>query len=354
MTRSVTVRDVAKSASVSIATVSRVLNNQGNTNEEIRARVLKVASELGYTQPLLHKNLSSLQEQSIKDIAFVLDYNGVEEPKLDTFWTNILHGAESEALKSNIRVTYQGIRRNQTERMLHYLQHELHAGGILLVGPSGKETVQVLQEANLPLVLVDNYLHLPYQQVDVILSANLEGTKEAVSYLINEGHRSIAFLGAHFGAQEPWQSIYSFEKRKTGYLEALCEARLPWSEQLIADGNFAHFEDIAQTCKQLVERNPEMTALMCANDIVAILAVKALYELGRRVPEDISVIGFDDVEVTEHLTPALTTVHVHKEAMGANAIRALLARAANPDAIGVTHVVHTDLVKRASVCPPRS
>ncbi len=354
MARPVTVRDVARVAEVSISTVSRVLNNQGNTKDDVRERVLKAASELGYHKQITQNPLYRTTEKTLQDIGFLLDYSGVDEPTLDTFWARILHGAESEALKHNIHVTYQGIRHNQTSYDLMTMFLAMRAGGFMLVGPSGRDTIGLLQQTELPFVLVDNYLRLPGQPLETVMADNFEGAREAVNYLISQGHQRIALLDAYIltGARQR-NIIYTFERRKDGYLAALREAGLPMYPTLIEACDLGRIDDVYAACQRLLNAGVPFSALFCVSDATAMMAIRALREQGRRIPEDISIIGFDDIEMAEHLTPALTTVHVNKETMGAIAVKRLLERFSAPLATGLTTIVDVSLVKRASVLPYR-
>ncbi|GHO99218.1 LacI family transcriptional regulator [Reticulibacter mediterranei] len=350
MGRSVTVKDIAQEAEVSIATVSRVLNNHSNIKDELRQRVLHVAVELGYFKT---GGLPTARHdrRALKEIGFLLNYADLEEPSSDTsFWAHILHGAEREARKANITITYRGVGIQQPLYLLLNTLHEMRAGGILLVGPAKPAIVEAIVQTNIPLVLVDNSVRLPGRSVDAVLSDNFEGAKEAVAYLVAQGHQRIAFLGGYAGNDlSSLDKIYTFERRKDGYFSALRDAQLPISDELVVVYNTLQPDDVFAACQRLLLARP--TALFCVNDPVAGRAMRALRELGVRIPEDISIVGFDDVEIAEHLIPPLTTVRVNREAMGATAVKSLMARIANPQALGVTSVLDVELIKRASVQP---
>jgi LacI family transcriptional regulator len=352
MGHSITIKDIARQAEVSIATVSRVLNNQGSTKEELRQRVLRAAADLGYFKTAEQGPVTRNEKRTLKAIGFILAYSDLEDPPLDTFWSHILHGAEIEARKSNTYVTYYGVSLNQPPYLLLSKLHEMRVDGILLVGSSDLGTVLSIQEANFPLVLVDNFVHLPGQQVDAILSNNYEGAKEAISYLISEGHRQIAFLGGPTTntIQPPHNMIYTFEQRRDGYLAALHEAGLPTHQELVIEDCPVDDPDkIYASCQRLLSSQVPFSAIFCANDPLADKTIKALHELGLSVPDDVSVIGFDNADIAEHLTPPLTTMHIHKEAMGALAVKSLFARIADPEAIGITSILAVKLIKRHSV-----
>ncbi len=347
MTDLVTLKDVAQRAKVSIGTVSRVFNNHNNVNRDIRERVLQAASELGYIGLSQRSSSSSHKAPRLKEIGFFLylDQPKSSKESLAPFWANILHGAEVEAHTSHIRLTYQTINRRSEESfsLLNRL-YELRLDGILLVGPADAETIDAIRMAAIPLVLVDNYLRRP--SLDAVLSDNFEGTIEAVEYLLSEGHRRIAFIGA-LSSLYPDHTLYTIEWRAKGYRAALQRAGLPVDDELIVAYNLSS-EGGYEACMRLLEKGILCSAICCANDPTAMGVLRALRDAGIRVPEDISVVGFDD-DMAEHLTPALTTLRVNKEAMGATAVRHLIARVHDPQAISVTSTLGVELIKRDSV-----
>lgn len=349
MTNAVTIKDVAQRADVSIGTVSRVFNNHSNVNDDIRQRVLKAALELGYSGPAgrsvasSHKNTPVLQE--IGFFLYVID--NPNEGTIPPFWANILHGVEAEAGKSHIKVIYQVINgQRETPQLVLDKLHTMHLDGILLVGPADPEMVDALRALKIPLVLVDNYVRRP--QLDAVLSDNFEGAMEAIEYLISEGHRRIAFSGPTTLGNHPVNALYTIEWRARGYREALLNAGLSPDDELI-ESSFLSPEGGYDACKRLIARGLHCSAIFCGNDSTAMGVMKALREEGLRVPEDVSVVGFDDDDMAEYLTPALTTVRVNKEVMGATAVRGLITRANNPQAISQTTTLGVELVKRDSV-----
>jgi DNA-binding LacI/PurR family transcriptional regulator len=351
--RSVTVKDIAQLAEVSIATVSRALNNHDNINEDVRQRVLQIAAELGYVKaPHRGSGIATRHaRQQLKKISFLLcdTHSDSNKNGLDFFWAHILYGAEVEARKANIKLFYEGIP-DQSPYQLQAQIREMQTDGVLLVGPSSAEMVRAIQETAIPLVLIDNSIAGVNLKVDAVLSDNYEGARQIVQYLLSQGHRHIAYIGA-FGKGTTRCPIYTFEWRKKGYCVALTDAGIPLDEDLIQECDSLQPEAIAQLCRRLLALQKPISAIFCANDPIAIRVIKALHLCGLKVPDDISVVGFDDVEMAEHIIPSLTTVHVHKEAMGASAVQALIARTADPQAIHTTHTLSVDLVIRGSVRP---
>jgi LacI family transcriptional regulator len=204
-------------------------------------------------------------------------------------------------------------------------------------------------------VLVDNYIAA--HPVDVLLPDNFQGAQLAMDYLFSEGHRRIAFIGGPSESTTsatlttpPIYKIYSIRQRWISYCMAFLDRGLPIDYYLVESGKLST-ESGYDACKRLLERKADFSAIFCVDDITAIGAMKALREAGRRVPEDVSLIGFDGIELGQHVTPALSTIRVSTEALGATALRTLIARAANPDAPYVTTLLGVELIKRDSVAP---
>ena len=347
MASSVTLKVIAKEAQVSIGTVSRVFNNHTNVTEEVRQRVLKAATQLGYFSSTGQESRFYDTNRALKEIGFLFcSIVWSEGIVTNPFWSHILHGVESEASKSNIKVTYRSISSLQnTPDVLLTTIYEMKLGGILLVGPAEPETIQLLQSTGIPLVLVDNYL----PKTDAVLGNNFAGARAAVEYLIEMGHRHIAFIGGPILAgTRPLSKVYTIERRAEGYRMALLDAGIPVSYELYESANLSTDQGY-EACKRLLTRAMPFSAIFCANDEMAIGAMKALREAGLRVPDDVSLVGFDDIDLVDHLVPALTTVHVDKEVLGSIALKRLLSLMSSPDTVSVSSILDVELVIRDSV-----
>jgi DNA-binding LacI/PurR family transcriptional regulator len=343
---SVTLKDIAREARVSIGTVSRVFNNHLNVTDEVRQRVLQAATQLGYFSTSGSDARFYENTRTVKEVGFLFNYVSTDGIVANPFWSHILHGVEKEASKLNIKITYRSISSIQhTPDALLTTLYEMKLGGVLLVGPAEPDAIQAIQKTRLPLVLVDNYQH----GCNAVLGDNFGGAKRAVEYLISMGHRQIAFIsGPVLAGPRLVNKIYTIERRAEGYRMALMDAGLPISYELHEPAEL-HAEDGYNACQRLLARNKPFTAIFCANDAIAVGAMKALREAGLRIPEDVSLIGFDDIDMVEHLSPALTTIRVAKEVMGAVAIKRLLAQMNDPDPVGVSSVVDVELIIRDSV-----
>jgi LacI family transcriptional regulator len=323
--------------------------------------VLQAAAELGYFNQRSRLSLISPNGASsarhvlvLRDIGFFLTSVAGDEPVTgNPFWSVVLHGVEQEATGAGARVTYRSINADQPD----LLAESVRAGrldGILLVGPAPAEVVRALRGGDRPLVLVDNAVsEVP---VDAVLSDNFGGGRAAVGHLLELGHRDVAFIGGPFGVsagplRHPTNTVWSLEQRALGYHTALSEAGIQPDYRLYEGDNHTPEGGYA-ACRRLLAGGVPFTAIFCANDAAAIGAMRALHEAGRAVPRDVSVIGFDDIEVAQHLTPPLTTVRVDKEAIGAWAVQRLVARALTPGTPCSTTTLHVDLIQRATAAPP--
>ena len=211
--------------------------------------------------------------------------------------------------------------------------------GLLLAGAFIKDTVGNLKRRlDIPLVLVDAYApDMPY---DSVLIDNDRGTCAAVEHLLKFGHRRIGLIGTN-----PASSPGLLERRSSFFrlmrTHGLAESYIEDSELTQASGY--------ESLKRLLARAPEVTAVFAAADLVAIGALSAARDMGIAIPGQLSVIGFDNIDLAAVVTPALTTVHVHKTWMGALAVRQLLYRAAEPQQPKVSITLATQLVERSSV-----
>jgi LacI family transcriptional regulator len=334
----ITIRQVAHKAGVSIGTVSRVLNNKSGVGERTRQHVLAVIEELGYVPP---KRLP-LSMASVTHLGLLSRPIGGALPA-DPFYGNVFHGVSQICQQYRINLSFGSLDIvNGHLRSLPALVSDERISGIILVGAICREVVEkVVAAAQLPVVLVDNYF--AERTWDAVMTANMRGAYLATESLISQGHRRITLLGGPDHA--------SIIERRTGYEKALHEhalvpAVVPSADLTVADGEQAAIE--------LLRRVPETTGIVCSNDLQAIGALRQLQELGYQVPDDFSIVGFDDIELARFTSPPLTTIRVDREALGQIAVQLLLGRISAPERMAIKSIVDVTLVERDSVCPPRA
>lgn len=336
MSQRVTMEDIARRAGVSLATVSLVLRDKPGINEETRRRVFDAAQVLGY-----QKRPSLVSGPQLQQIGALMKARPDDLPYANPFYGPILSSIEAACRKRQINLLVAAVpvdvdnHPQELPRML--VEDQLDA--IILVGAFVDRTInQILQRPGKPVVLIDSYaLDASY---DAVVSDNYRGAYQAVSHLVAAGHHHIALIGT---LPDAYPSI---AERRRGYEQALRDNAI--DERYFADAHLIAAE-VATATTALLRRFPQVTALFCANDMVAIEAMAAARAIGRKLPDELSVIGFDNIETAAHVTPALTTMGVDKVSMGRLAVQLLLHRLEAPDGSSVTAVLRPTLVERASV-----
>lgn len=332
-----TLRDIAQHADVALSTVSQVINNKPGVSPELRHRVIAVATELGYRSRVSSESALSTE---IKTIGLLTKRRNGDALTINPFYSHIIAGAESECRRHNIGLMYANIEVDEHNHAtsLPSILLEERVDGVIVLGAFLEETLGHISNYANQIVLVDAYTSNG-DEFDSVLVDNLRGATKAVKHLIASGHRCIGLIGS-----EP-DSYPSILERRQGYLSALDQHGLkPFIEDSALDRSDAY-----EATKRLIARAPEITAIFACNDNVAIGVVNALQEMGRPVPAQISVIGFDNIDLAQELKPALTTMHVDKVLMGVVAVRHLIDRAVNSSRASLKTLVSTQLIERESV-----
>ncbi len=308
------VKDVAEMLKVSTATVSLVLNNKPGVSEETRQRVLKLVQEMGYDTNILSKPALK-NSRSIRFIVYKKHGNVVSDTP---FFSSLIEGIEQESRKEgyNLLISYMNENENKME-VLRMIQENLLEGLIILATEMTEEDVLPFTQLGVPVILLDNCFES--QKLDTVVIDNLQGAYEAVIHLINAGHKRIGYLRSSI-------RINNFEVREKGLLRALerygikAEGKYAISLQPTLEGAYA---DMLHALKSNCSLP---SAFFADNDIIAFGAIKALRELGLKIPEDVSIIGFDDMPFCEIIEPSLTTIKVYSQRMGMLAVKRLLEK----------------------------
>lgn len=343
----VTVRDVARHARVSSGTVSRVLNDHDGVDDELKARVLQSVEHLGYVHG------PSRRPSAVSEIGFLLIVRGVEESRthVDRFWADILFTAEQTARDFGVRVVFRALHGlDEAPESVRDQVADLRLRGALLVGPAAAATAQALRETGVKLVLVDNAI--AGSPDAAVLSDNFYGARQLVDHLVGLGHRDIAFIGGPPEAGRPGSNaIHSIWWRALGYRTAMQEHGLEVRPELIEACDLTQPGGAAATRRLL--RTARFTAVVAANDPTAAGVIQALSRAGIGVPDQVSVVGFDDSPAV-HTEPALTTVHVDTQAMAQLAMRLVIDAVKPTSHHPMTCTIPVTLVVRDSAGPPPS
>ena len=343
MGRRVTLEDIARQSGVSLATVSLVLRDKPGINTKTRRRVLDMARELGYRRkpaseaPLL---------EGLQQVGVIMRSRAGDLPQTNQFYAPVLVGIEAACRKQQINLLYATVPVDQDNHPVE-LPRMLQGNGLdglLLVGAFVDATIErLMQRDAISTVLVDAYA--AENDYDSVISDNFRSAYQAVAYLIDRGHRHIGVVGSLPNAYP------SIGERRRGYLQALQDHNI--AERYFADSHLTR-EEAAEAVTRLLRRSPKVTALFCCNDETAIAVLQAAPALERRVPENLSIIGFDDIDLAAHVTPALSTMQVDKISMGRMAVQLLANRVEYPAASHVTAVLRSTLIERQSVCTIRA
>jgi LacI family transcriptional regulator len=339
MSRKVTIEDIARQSNASASTVSLVLRNRPGISTETRQRVLDAARALGY-----RRRAVGPEEQGKETLTVGMALRARNRtpdtslPVVNPFYSWVLTGIETAARQHRINLLYATIPVDEGNRPID-LPHQLldqSLDGLFLIGAFDDATVtEIAGTRPTPIVLVDN--HAGPHDHDTVTSHNRVGSYDAVAHLIRQGHRHIALAALHREADPV------FAERREGYLQVLREHGLP--DFSIECGAMAD----ASAVVRALDRHPEITAVFGCNDALAIATLRAAAQSGRRVPDDLSVVGFDDIELAMHTTPTLTTMAVDKVSMGRVAVQTLLFRLAWPDAAPMLTQLRPRLIERGSV-----
>jgi LacI family transcriptional regulator len=312
MANRVTMSDVARQAGVSLMTVSRVINNKGDVSNETRQRILEIIASLGYRPSAIARSLATKETCTI----------GLVIPDVtNPFFADIARGVEHLAYSKGYHV-FLCNSEEDPQRELAVIQslEEKRVDGLILCSSRLEEEKLADVLANLPpVVLINRRLHQAGEDTfDTVILDDEQGGWLATHHLIQGGHQRIGFLAGPAAS-------YSGAGRRTGFLAALKEADIEpeagWISHCLpsVEGGY-------EATRQLLDMYPQLTALFCYNDLVAVGALQASNELKRRVPEDLAIVGHDDIPLAALVSPALTTCRVPRYELGARAVNALLER----------------------------
>lgn len=330
-TGNVTIIDVAEEAGVSYATVSRVLNNDPHVKPETRERVIHSITRLGYTVNQQARNLAGGRSHVV----------GLLVPDLGTGYIGeIIRGVDEALAAAQYDLMLYTTHRRKTKESAYVTSlTQGMTDGLLLVLPRDPEEYLVtLRQRRFPYVLVD---HQGIGDVESAVGAtNWQGGYEATKYLIELGHRRIGFITGTM-------DLGCSRDRLEGYRAALRDCALPIDPLLVREGDFWQPSGFAAAQSLLALPEPP-TAIFASNDVMAFGVMEAVRDRGLRIPEDISIVGFDNIPQAEHVSPQLTTVQQPLADMGREAARMLLALVQEPERPYRRVELPTQLIVRAS------
>lgn len=324
---------VAARAGVSRATASRALRGSSNVSAATRVAVLQAASELSYT---VNRAARSLVTRRSDTLAFFV---AETEDRMfhDPYFLGVLRGAQSEAAAAGLQLIFAVASSDaEVEQFVSYAGGG-HVDGVLLVSLHGDDQLaEALEAAGVPTVLNGRPFR-PDAELYSVDSDNVAGARMATELLIAQGRRRIATITG-----PPDMAVG--QDRLAGYRAALRAADLPHRDALITEGDFS-VAGGARAMTALLEREPDVDAVFAASDLTALGAMRAIAEQGRRVPDDVALVGFDDVGEARLTSPPLSTVRQPIDELGRAMTRVLLARIAG-EQVPLRSVLPVALVRR--------
>lgn len=330
-----TIKEVAAHAGVSSATVSHVINDTRFVSDTVREQVQQAMADLGYRPNALAR---SLRRGETHTIGLILPDSA------NPFFAEIGRAIEASAFERGYSVILCNTENDrEKERMYTEVLENKQVDGMIFVA-SGKEheTLVEITKKGLPSVVVDR--DMGSLELDTVITDNYTGGLVATQHLLSLGHRIIACITGP-------SNITPSAHRVTGYRAALQQANIPVDESLLARGDF-HAPSGYQGAMQLFQRNPRPTAIFVCNDMMAIGVIRAASQLGLRIPEDVSIASFDNIELASYTTPPLTSVAQPKQEIGQMAITLLLERMQNASLPPRRNILPTRLVIRESTRRP--
>ncbi len=329
-----TIYDVAKKAGVSSMTVSRVINGKRDVKPETREKVLKAIEEIGYVPNSLAR---SFVLQKTKTIGLVI--TDITNP----FFTTLARGVEDTAMNNQFSVIFCNTDEDPEKELL-YLEvlARKRVDGVILASASGKRTpLKSLFIKNIPVVLIDRGIE-GLDDLDVVKGDSVQGSYLLTKHLISLGHRWIGIIVGD-------RNISTAEDRVEGYRRALAESGILVDENLIKFSRYSRDGGYNST-KELLSLEDRPTAIFGGNNFIAIGALVAIRELGLKVPEDIALVSFDDIESLSQVYPFFTVVNQPAYSMGVIAAELLIRRIEGMDTVEETRkvILQPELIIRES------
>ncbi|MEA1974297.1 MAG: LacI family DNA-binding transcriptional regulator [Bacillota bacterium] len=329
----ITIKDIAKEAKVSTATVSKVLNRKDHRiSDQTRNLVLKIAKDKNYIPNSMARSLVTKKTNTI----------GLILPDItNPFFPELARGAEDKANEEGYMIMFCNTddKAEKESKYLNMLAQKMIDGIILTQSANMEGNSKILNELKIPLVLIDRDIDIENVQGKVLVN-NFEGAYNAVEYLIKKDRKKIAFITGPL-------STTTSNDRLDGYKKGLIDNKIDINSKLILEGEYKG-EWGTEATKILLEDKIEFDAIFCGNDLIAVSVIKTLKKFNLNIPNDVSVIGYDNIYLSEIVEPPLTTVNQPVYQMGYEAA-GLLIDILEKKTKGKTIKLGTNLVIRETV-----
>lgn len=331
-----TIYEIAKIAGVSPATVSKVINNYPDVSDKTRSKIKKILEEINFQPSYEAQSLSTKKTWTLGIVYFENSNLGLRHP----FFAGVIEAFKREAERQGYSLLLGSKNdRLKNDTFLQYFKYKRVDGiAVICSIPNDKEVMEII-ESDFPTVVID----MSNEKTAAITSDNKQGCALAIQYLYDLGHRRIAHIT---GMQEDDNWISNV--RKESYIHEMDRLHLPIEEGYIQKGNNFDFDGGYNAMQRLLEIKERPTAVFAAGDKAAIGAMEAIKDAGLSVPEDISVIGFDDSEPAKYTTPKLTTIRQSCEEIGSEAADVLINQITEKKKVKVNKIIPVKLIIRNS------
>jgi DNA-binding LacI/PurR family transcriptional regulator len=328
---SITIKDLAKLANVSHTTVSRALNNSPLIHKETKEKIQKLAMQMNYIPNINAKSLVLHRSYNIG-----LFFSTLDSGTSAVFFHDVVRGV-NHIIKDQYNLIVKGIDDYKSFQSISTRSFD----GIIVMSQSAGDNpfIEYVIEQNIPQVVLNR--SVDYEEVSNILSDDYSGAEKVVKHLIENGHHKIGLIEGKSG-------FHSTKERSSGYFSALEQKNIQASPEYQVKGNY-DVESGYTAMNRLLALKSKPTAIFCSNDDMAVGAIKAITEQGLNVPEDISIVGFDDNVFSAFLTPALTTVKRPIEKISQEGAKRLILQLESKDVQMDTLYMNTDIILRQSV-----
>jgi len=336
------ITDIAKAAGVSPSSVSLVLNNKGGISTEVRQKVIKIAEEMGY-KSIPSEQFRILNENITIKLLKIAKHGHIVNERHNAFITEYMEGIEAGVRNRHYKLEVSFFNKVPIEEIVEN-QKGITADGLIILGTElNAHELTFFTELKQPIVFIDTYF--PLSVYDCIDMDNVDGVFKAVQYLYNNGHRNIGLVKSRFETR-------NFRMREYGFREAMEYFSLPVQEKLISNVDPTFDGAMNDMGKYLDKADGLPSAFFCMNDIIAHGCIRALRKRKISIPEDVSVIGFDDLPSSSLSEPPLTTIRVSTQRIGFRAVEKLSERIINhSEEVPENILISGRLIIRSSVRP---
>nr|WP_263323356.1 LacI family DNA-binding transcriptional regulator [Neobacillus sp. Marseille-Q6967] len=334
---SVTIKDVAKKANVAPSTVSRVISDSPEISEKTKRKVRKIMEEMGYH---LNLNARNLVQRSSQTIGIVMK-NSTSQSLLNPVFPEVLSGISALCHKQgySLCLTTGETEEDIYQDTIKMVQGKKVDGVIVMYSKRDDKVVPFLMESGIPFVVIGKPVLEP-NQIMYVDNDNIQATRDATNYIIKLGHRRIGFIGGD-------RRFEVTEDRLNGYLAALRENNIEVQDQYIK--NFPYDRELGtQAISEILELAERPTALVVTDDLNAFIVLLVLREMNIKVPEDISILSFNNTMISKLSTPPLTSVDIQTFQLGYESARCLIEQIKEPSTVNKRIIIPANIIERES------